>query len=1715
LQGEVGGVTGDEVGAARAAPSVPTREASSPYSTGGGGVTLERRVAARYLGLLLTGGGADELGEGRTVTRVAFQQAPAVAVDDLVVHAAREGDAEPSLELAIGVRRAPNLVRSDEDAQKLLVEYVRALLMPPDERERRLALVVAGEQTHAGQVAELADLAARQADSESFFALLGEEGKSRKQLTDRLDHVTDLVRSALKTLGVDADDQATQRHTWELLSHLSVLMTRLESPDESDWSATRNELMSVARRGELAGAGVLLTRLEGLAATYAPSAATVNLKLLRREVHSLLEPGVRRHQRAWQVLDQLDKQARMAVRGTIGTGADALQLDRAATAATVVEAAATSRGVLAGGESGVGKSVLVLGALRAAVEADPDQHQVLNLNLRHLPATPFELASGLGAPLADVLGELSAPRRILVVDGADAAGDDRRDVLVQLVRAASEADVRVVAIASNETAAPLRDLLGEQLGTDGITDVSVPVLTDAEINEVVAGFPQLERLASTPRSRELLRRLVVVDLLVRSGVSEVPLSDLDAMQQVWEGLVRRSGRGSAHAREHALLELARLALRKEDEVDVAGRLDGTAVDGLRSDGLLAAPRESPWQVLPDFGHDEVRRYAVARVLLSHADPAGELLAAGAPRWTLSAARLACATLLSSPARDKDPVEGRFGRLQAAFVALAEAGHGERWRDVPSEALLVLSDPSPVLADAWPALRAGNAEELHRLLRLVKQRHRRSDGTLDVIVVEPIIAKLLEEGTPWEIGEDVRDVLTSWLQSLAMRRAPAGNALREQMRERLVAVCAEAERREAEARAAAGERSSQSAEELAVEQGLLERGGPIMRAIGGGRVGRRRRLDIPRELRDETLLELLALLGADLGEEGERLLRRVATEAPNRLEPAVESLGAGVALAQYRRGLLADLTEAYYLNDRDDGSFGWHEDGIRRHGHLGVGVPLSAWYRGPFTALFQSDFLAGVRVLNRLLNHAADTRVRTLAGLGDPFGRPAEGAVEAMALELSVTGKPRRYAGDSHVWFWYRGTGVGPYPCMSALQALERVCDQFLAAQIPLERIVALMLDGCENLAMLGLVVGVLVRHLERAGALLDPFLAEPDVWQLEFARVVSESGGLAANSEGLANAERRGWSFREAAMWMVVNADEERAERLQKIGEQLVANAENAEPDRTADGADDGATSPSRVTLARNWASALDYRQYRTRTEGDSTVVEVVPPDDVLTELGPGNEDLRRGHEVVSLSMRYAVRSLGASAATAQPDGEQMAADLAVGIDLFENPPQGAAVGIWDAVAAVSAAALRAHLLDGVGLDADAIAFAVATVFAVAEGADPPDQFEFEGSYFERGSDRAAARALPLLLLPAAASVVDGARVASAGHRLAHAVADEVRLHLARGLDAVWTTPCEGSPCHHELALDLAIETMRDCMFGGWDHDSGRRHIERVDDPLPESLSAVPGDNLYVARLDAAIRAVGRAATVETCVRERARDLLLDLVGAQRRGLVAHEENYDDRGSSALVAARALLGLAATGDDQPLFDHINGLADNATQMGSFLRALAAAAEETQSAAEAAQQIWPEVIGRVLELDRAGHSPFGDRYFGRMSLASLAPMPTADIAFLYRELEGEPIAWTDVEGWKDAIDAWLATATGEAQCVDSLIGLLRTAPESVQARLGVPWVSALVLPDVEAVVRRSFFIDTWLKEIRSAASEAGVVDVWQRLVDALVVAGDTQLAPYSD
>jgi hypothetical protein len=1697
--------------------------ATSPYATGGGGVTFERKVAVNYLARMLTGQGSAELGDGRSVARVAFQQAPEHSVDDLVIQAKRVDEHDPSLVLALSVRRAPNIVKSDAKAEKL----IRSLLAEVDidlgqDVEHRVGLVVAGHQNHAAQVATLSGLARGQSEPAAFVALVEEPDRFDRSIRDRSNHVRELVRLALTDPdGPAPDDDMVTRRTWHLLSRLEVLMPRFESPDDSDWARVTNDLIDTSRTADLTSAVALRDRLGVLAAEYAPIAADVDLDLLRRDSHQLIASTTRRHGDAWQILDGLHERAAAAVRSrvTSSDGANELQIDRRATVTEYREFAAANPVVIVHGESGVGKSALVVEA--ALTDSQSDDVQTLVINLRQLPLTVLELEQALGAQLTTVLAEMSAPDRLLVIDAADAVAEGKAEHLRYLVDAARHSSIRVVALTTNDVRKLVHDEVAARC-TDAVADYEIPALVESEIDELVAAFPELTALAADVHARELLRRLVVVDLLIRGGVSGLPMTDGDAMEQVWAGLVRRheqADRGAPDARETAMLRLADLAITGSDPLPIVGTLDGDALAGLRRDGLLQTSTSQRFRIGPEFAHDEVRRYAVARLLLADEDPTVRLLAAAMPRWSLGAARLASQLYLAVPDTSDNPSRGRFARLQKAFDAVVTAGHGERWSDVPGEALLSLLDAGPTLTDAWVELCANNNTGLHRLCRLLDQRFRDANHFVRLRAVEPLITQLLNDAT-WFGDKKLQELVRDWLRSLIVANAPEGNQLRVQLRTQLLARCTAAdqrqqkEREEAEARLAA--RTPEEVErdrERAAQSALF-------REIGYPRSRRRRRRELPREITDEVMVELSALLGPDLGDEGEQILRRIATNEPAQLGPALEGVLAGRALAARQPGFLADMTEAYYLDDEADGS-GFHEDGIRRHEYHGLGTPFAAWYYGPFRFLLQTDFRGGVRVINKLLNHAALARAQTLASTGHYGGPPSEEELDEYRTELQVTGTPCTYVGDAHVWTWYRGTGVGPYPCMSALQALERVCDEFIEAGAPIGTLVAIVLDGCENLGIVGFVVGLLVRHLEMSDKLLDPYLSEPVIWHLEFGRVISDASGLAASSEGVVGGERRQWSLREAAMMLLLRADEARADDLRRLGEVLVERAEQEIRAIVGDGNE--AAIEQQLVGVRGWASGMNRSTYSAEaTEDGQLLIQSTPSPALLDALESGSVDIRRGHEATRLLVEY---HIDAKKGTAQPrTAEKLVADLQAAKGLVDEPPAFSTGGTWDAPAAVMAAALEAHLVDGTVLPDDSLQLAASTIVTIAGLAGQDRQFDSEESYFEQGADRVAARVLLLLLMPNATHVralMDGAdgseafaQVVEAATNLASALPREVRVHLARGLDHLWSTPCstEGV-CHHEVALNLTMATMRDCAFGEWDPETGERTTVRLDDPVVDSLEGLADDKIYFHRLDAALRALAPASVAGICVSDRARQLYATVLAAQRRALLAHERDTDDRGTHALIAARSLLTVIEGEDDTPLFDHLDAFADRSDLLGAFVRAISSAAEESFTRATTAAQLWPKLVERVLGYQES-HEPFDGRHYGDYARASLVPNSAGEVAYLYRELEGPPIVWWNLSQLESAVEAWLAQARGNPTCVDHLVSFLRTASPEEQVRVGLPWQADLLLADPDKVARRSFLISGWLIEVRPAVTDRTSLATWQRLVDALVVAGDSKLAPYS-
>ena len=1692
---------------------------ASAYSTGGGGYTFERRVAVRYLAAMLSGSPRPELGD-RQVVRVAFQQPTLAPFDDLHVLAAREDEKDPSLELWVAVRRRLRFVRSDENTQKLVATLVKASATPEAVGCDRLFIVcVARWDGPTSEVAALADLARANLSEGSFLRAVD---SAKQGLRIRYQYLVDLATSSThKGDGVSI---------WGILRKTRVQNVRVESPDEEDWAALLGELRDWSRDQNLSGAEALRTTLVSLADQYAPEAAEVDRTTLRRAAYPLLHSRRRLLDAAWDELRRLEEEARDAVRVECGTG-PSVTLPREAERNRLAGAFRTGGVLLVSGESGTGKSALVCSALEHLAASSANGFESVYLNLRDLPARPVELRSALGAPLDRILEEMAAPGRLLVVDGADRAAETEETLLAAVVRDAARADVAMWVVAATAVVDTVKTIVTAAAGKSPERHV-VPPLTDEEIGELARALPSLRTIAGNRRARGLLLRPVIADYLARAGGHETPLSESGAMDVIWFRLVRsdtRRGRRLPDARDQTMRRIARSHLRSEDPDQVYSDLDGEAIDGLKRDGLLRDSR-LPWSPLPGFAHDTLRDFAVAKVLLSTGNPAERLRDFGAPRWALSAARLA----IESSLRNSDDKIAMLEQQQRLSDEIAEDSAEARWSDLPTEAALRVPEAGDLLAGSWERLIADGASGLRRVLRLVSQQYTK-DGGSDLRVSRPVAALLVERGWPTEVNKEVDTFLGAWLRALVADKTRSGNESRIRLRTLIEDKVAAADQQGPPSYAAVSPRLVRRTDR---ETSLVRKGKPGSPSKSS--VTHRQRERLPRELLEKSTVTLLALLGADLGSSGEALLRRVARTEPRGLKPAVETPMAGYSIAQHDPGLLLDLIEAYYIEDGNGNSPS--RSGIRPHRFGGLLVPMAAYYRGPFIAMFRYDFRGGVACLNRILNHAA--RVETRRGHADAHRIGHQG------VEMSVTGEPRSYLGDPNAWFWYRVIATGPNPCTSALQALELVCDQILAkGSMPPEELIRLLLSGCENLAMVSMAYGIMVRHIEDFDGIIDPFLAEPYLWGVEVSRVNREYPGLVDGSATVDRPERRKWTPRHVILHLLwaMDPDAKRVQEIKSLGN-LYSERAKRESEGTSDPTDQLAV------VLRN-TLAFDRGEYKVTRSGNQFQIQQRIDPELQTALAHSTKESRHVLEAFRLQDRYTERS-DRIVNPDPPDIRELQRDISTAKALLVDPPPLGPLDREAPAAAVAAATLEFYFLDGIPIAMDDLSWAARALAKIVRGrihqqtGSPQGRVYTLSPYWE-GAEREAARGLPLLLLehPGTREILE--RLASEGldERAVQGIIRWLFTHApldalyaaSRALDPIWRSPCNPQDeCSHRQGLNLIEQSLRHRAIRRPPTDENLPE-PNLADPLCEILESASSDHLAVACLSPALRALGAEALSRTCVHGKATKLLAVVLRSHLRARRSSTSGGRDTRWVALCAARAVLQRASVGDESALRERITGFAKHYDGLWECLMALAAVAEESPDLAAAAHNAWPWVIReglRILNQDTPPDLPEpGDQSTRDMAFSALIPNRAPEGFYTYREMPDGRLSWTSPESWLAEIDQWVAAATGTTEntdnstdsrrqavreppradgmfgSIDALIGMLSELPVERQTKIGIRWVEQLAV-SAGCSATRTWSLPEWLRNVQPHCGPQER-QAWQSILDHLLVHGDRRVSDLAD
>lgn len=639
-----------------------------------------------------------------------------------------------------------------------------------------------------------------------------------------------------------------------------------------------------------------------------------------------------------------------------------------------------------------------------------------------------------------------------------------------------------------------------------------------------------------------------------------------------------------------------------------------------------------------------------------------------------------------------------------------------------------------------------------------------------------------------------------------------------------------------------------------------------------------------------------------------------------------------------------------------------------------------------------------------------------------------------------------------------------------------------------------------------MLFGLLTRHLEALGSELDVFLAEPAVWELEFQRNPGEHMGRPAQTDGLKNNDRRRWTPYQVAAWLVARGGRDRAATLKQVGEKLTHNG-------------------NRLGLSDEqmlrWSTSLNAERYRVTRVSEGLGIDVEPP----AELAEAQREHARQAALVETNLRLQNRYWGSGRFDPDyvpPQSAQIAADLVVARELLDADASSLSTPPTDTVAhVVDAAVARAVLGDLTALGQES-EFALGFVLSVSARFTGSKRSE-DDQFFDLGADRATAHTLPAYLTPflEASRLSAGvalSEIGEAGLAIASKSSMETQLFLARGCDVVWKATCAQEPCIHEVALGWLEETARWAEIGPWETELQAPARPRIAGSVVERVHELSNLSIDVDALNALVRGLGTAASTRHCCTDRAEQMLGDLVRARARAMVAQEGaeyTADHQGNNSAVTARALLQMFVDRADAGLIlEHADGLRADAQLFCNFLHGLAGAGAENDVLADAARGTWPVLTRHCLQYEEDDQNPFADHSWGRWSAAALLPEPTVWSRGIHNECKGAPIDWVDAEDLLDLVPQWLSVARGDRMCLDHLVNLIVKLSPVEQARRGLPFVETLCMLDGRATFSGSSSLSTWLKEIRPTAEVGGLLERWQVIVDALVVAGNQALAPFS-
>jgi len=1082
------------------------KKVAPPKATGGGGFVFEDRVAAYFLSFLLSGRWPLDPRLG-IITGIDFQtRADGWFLDDILLTLVSDGETRCC---ALSVRSNQQFTRNSAPSEFVQLAWRQFLHIETDRFDKDrdlLGLAIAPLSQGLGKgLLRLLELA-RKGDPKDLPVRLKKTAFASITIQKLFDSFVCPAELAEKH-GI------TNENTGELLRCIEVLEFSFESGSRTQLREAVENCRSALRSGSPQEALSLWESLLAIASEYRPNAGYLDGCRLGDKLRLRFRlKEFPHHEADWRHLLEGTRSNLAALPDKIG---GTVTLPRNKELAELDGAFSKDKAVVLHGPSGCGKTVIA----KWWAERELNCSKVLWWNAASLGVQSFdafERTLGMNNPLAEVLAATPDARAYLILDGLDRCFSEDAfrnvSVVIRTLRLDDEASPWRLLVTSQpeEWKRVQGQLAGANIPTLewNLTGTKEP----DDVSAVYEAFPALQRLALQPQLRSLLLKPKILDLLAtKSSDTSIDTSrwvgESDVIEWFWETGVEESHGGQMRA--GFLMKLgAKQAdeLRSETSADAFSVPDRVVLDGLVGDRICKLHEQRV-----SFYHDLYGDWARQRMLLSRHDELPSYLnppRLASPLWH-RAVRLFALHLLE---RHVD-----LTRWRSAVGSLA-SGEGDvnLGQDLLVEAVIFAANPVPILERLWSDLAANGglllrrllgrflhvaslpnpimltiAETLDRNLRIqpaVMQRipywpywipmiqflHEHLSDVIRLApqqVAEVADMWLRQGGENWPLRREAAELALTKAEQVLCFKESGGIFCAEDKLDEIVYRAALAGARELPERVGAFALKASGRKEALTKEGERARGNEhiIRRTVSFPPLGPYE-VELPPPWPD----------GPSRRPDDSFQNVCLETDALHPLIMANPSCAREVLL-----GLL--IREP---RPRDP----FELEGPTLIENLDIqhipGMFSPFYIRGPFLFFLRSQPTEGLEVILRLVNFATerwvDERKKQKGGPND--------------VAIPFSGGEQEWAGDFHVYYWYRDLGPCPQLVVAALMALEKWFYEEIESGRTVATAIETVLQRSNSVAFPGLLSAVGRKEPSLFQGPLEPLLAvaEFHYWELQY-----------------------------------------------------------------------------------------------------------------------------------------------------------------------------------------------------------------------------------------------------------------------------------------------------------------------------------------------------------------------------------------------------------------------------------------------------------------------------------------------------------------------------------------------------------------------------------------------------------------------------------------